>query len=61
MLPLFHIYKFAKSANSYPILNELLSLFVLFLYKSPLNQVEAYRKNYLHIMSELIKSLPNLE
>lgn len=43
--------KFVKEPSSYPILNELLSLFVLFLYKSPLNQIEAHKKNYLHIMS----------
>lgn len=33
---------------------------MLFLYKSPLNQIEAQKKNYPHIISELIKSLPKL-
>ena len=55
------MHKFATKGSSFPILNELLSLFVLFLYKSPLNQLEAYKNNYLHIMKELIKELPNLD
>jgi hypothetical protein len=54
IFPYFHILKFINEGSTYPILNELLGIIVLFFRKSSKNQTLASSEEYFKILANLI-------
>lgn len=58
IFPYFYILKFINEPQTYPILNELLNIVVLFFRKSSKNQNLAYNEEYLKLISTLLTRAP---
>ena len=60
IMPFFYLLKFVDNSK-YPLMDEILSLYIEFLCKSSANQIESYNQNYMKMILELIKEIPTLD
>ncbi len=58
IFPYFYMLKFINEPQTYPILNELLNIVVLFFRKSSKNQNMAFVEEYFKLISTLITRAP---
>jgi len=58
IFPYFYLLKFISEPHTYPILNEILNIIVLFFRKSSKNQNIAYVEEYFKLISTLLIRAP---